>query len=214
MYYYLAFGVLLAVVLWTAGSYLAITNLEEPSYTVLEKKDGYEIRLYKPYIIATTEINGTYSQALNQGFRQIADYIFGNNTAQTKIAMTAPVLESQSEKIAMTVPVTTSLDESASRSVSFVLPASYTLDSLPIPNNDKVKLVEVPERTVAALRFTWYATESRVADKKAQLQQLLKKDELAATGPAQVAQYNPPLSMPLTRRNEILIPINEQSTTR
>ena len=211
MYYYLIFGVLLAIILWTAGSYVVITNLEEPAFTVLEKRDGYEIRLYEPYIIATTEVNATYSQALNQGFRQIADYIFGNNTAQTKIAMTAPVLESTSEKIAMTVPVTTSLDESSNRSVSFVLPASYTLDTLPIPNNDKVKLVEVPERTVAALRFTWYATKSRVADKKAQLQQLLKKDELAATGPAQVAQYNPPLSMPLTRRNEILIEVAKVS---
>jgi len=211
MYYYLIFGVLLAIILWTAGSYVVITNLEEPAFTVLEKRDGYEIRLYEPYIIATTEVNATYSQALNQGFRQIADYIFGNNTAQTKIAMTAPVLESTSEKIAMTVPVTTSLDESSNRSVSFVLPASYTLDTLPIPNNDKVKLVEIPERTVAALRFTWYATKSRVADKKAQLQQLLKKDELTATGPTQVAQYNPPLSMPLTRRNEILIEVAKVS---
>lgn len=209
MYYYLVFGVLLAIILWTVGSYLAIMTPEEPSYTVLEKKAGYEIRLYEPYIIATTEVNGTYSQALNQGFRQIADYIFGNNTSQTKIAMTAPALESQSEKIAMTVPVTTSLDESTSRSVSFVLPAKYTLDTLPIPNSDKVKLVEVPERTVAALRFSWYATAQRTASKQAQLKQSLLTDNLTSTGPAQVAQYNPPLSMPLMRRNEILIPIDE-----
>jgi DNA gyrase inhibitor GyrI len=207
--YYILGAIVVILIIWTVGSYLVVSSLEEPKYTLVSKTDNYEIRQYEPYLIAETEVRGNFNSSTNDGFRQIADYIFGNNTAQTKIAMTAPVLESQSEKIAMTVPVTTSLDESSNRSVSFVLPASYTLDTLPIPNNDKVKLVEIPERTVAALRFTWYATKSRVADKKAQLQQLLKKDELTTTGPAQVAQYNPPLSMPLTRRNEILIEVSK-----
>lgn len=209
MYYYLAFGVLLAIGLWTAGSYLAIMNIEEPTYTVIEKKAGYEIRLYKPYIIAKTEVTGSYDQALNQGFSQIADYIFGNNTSQAKIAMTAPVLENTSEKIAMTVPVNTSLEDSKTKTVSFVLPATYTLDTLPTPNNPQVQLQAVPAQTVAALRFNWYATEKRSADKQATLEELLTNDGLVANGPAQVAQYNPPLSMPLMRRNEILIPIAE-----
>jgi len=209
MYYYLAFGILLAISLWTAGSYLAIMNLEEPAYTVLEKKDGYEIRRYEPYIIAKTEVSGNYQQTLNQGFGRIADYIFGNNTAQTKIAMTAPVLEATSEKIAMTIPVNTSLENSNTRTVSFVLPAKYTLDTLPTPNNPQVELQAVPAKTVAALRFNWYATENRVADKKLQLEQLLTQDDRTMSGSIQVAQYNPPLSMPLTRRNEILIPIVE-----
>lgn len=207
MYYYLAFGVFLAIGLWTAGSYLAIMNLEEPTYTVIEKKAGYEIRMYEPYIIAKTEVTGSYNQALNQGFSRIADYIFGNNTSQAKIAMTAPVLENTSEKIAMTVPVNTSLEDI--KTVSFVLPATYTLETLPTPNNPQVQLQAVPAKTVAALRFSWYATEKRAAGKQATLEELLTKDGLVTNGPAQVAQYNPPLSMPLMRRNEILIPISE-----
>jgi hypothetical protein len=209
MYYYLVFGVLLAISLWTIGSYLAVMNLEEPAYTVLEKRDGYEIRSYEAYIIAKTEVTGSYQQALNQGFGRIADYIFGNNTAQTKIAMTAPVLENTSEKIAMTVPVNTSLEDTNTRTVSFVLPAKYTLDTLPTPNNTQVELEAVPAKTVAALRFNWYATAARVANKKAELEQLLTTDQLVVAGAVQVAQYNPPLSMPLTRRNEILIPITQ-----
>jgi len=207
MYYIIALGILLAISFWTIGSYLAIMNLEEPAYTVLEKKSDYEIRLYEPYIIAQTQVAGSYQQALGQGFRQIADYIFGNNTSQTKIAMTTPVLENTSEKIAMTVPVNTSLAGDQSRTVSFVLPAKYTLDTLPTPNNQQVELREIPSKTVAALRFNWYATEERVANKKAQLEQLLTADGYMIDGPIQVAQYNPPLSIPLTRRNEILIPI-------
>jgi len=209
MYYYLAFGVLLAVCLWTAGSYLAVMNLEEPAYTVTEKKDGYEIRRYEPYIIAKTEVSGDYQQALTQGFGRIADYIFGNNTAQTKIAMTVPVLENTSEKIAMTVPVNTSLENNSSRTVSFVLPSKYTRDTLPTPNNNQVVLEAVPAQTVAALRFNWYATADRAAAKKEELERLLAKNQLVIKGPVQVAQYNPPLSMPIMRRNEILIPINE-----
>jgi len=207
--YYLAFGLLAALALWTIGSYLAIRNIEEPSYTVLERRVGYEIRQYDSYIVAETEITGTYQEALGGGFRLIADYIFGNNTSKTSISMTAPVLETTSEKIAMTVPVATTVGESLNRNVSFVLPSKYTLDTLPTPNNPQVTLREVSATTVAALRFTWYATESRVEAKKALLEELITTDGYIISAPAQVAQYNPPLSMPLTRRNEILIPITD-----
>lgn len=208
MYYYIFLGIFGGLLIWTIGSYLVIRNLEEPSYAVLENKTGYEIRQYDSYIVAETEVSGTYGEALNQGFGVIADYIFGNNKSNTSIAMTAPVLESESEKIAMTVPVINTVVGDETRSVSFVLPSKYTLETLPIPNNEKVRLREVPGRKVAALRFTWYATASRVEIKKAELQNLLKQDGLTEAGAIQVAQYNPPLSMPLTRRNEILIPID------
>jgi hypothetical protein len=207
MYYYIFGGLFVILSLWTVGSYLVIKNLEEPAYTVLEKKNGYEIRKYAPYIIAETEVSGNYSQTLNQGFGVIADYIFGNNTAKTSISMTAPVLQNESEKIAMTVPVINTLGDELNRTVSFVLPSKYTLETLPKPNNDRVQLTEVPSRTVAALRFNWYASEARVAKKQALLEKLLAMENLSINGSVQIAQYNPPLSMPLMRRNEIIIPI-------
>ena len=209
MYYYLAFGLLLMLGIWTVGSYLVIKNLEEPSFAVLEKRNGYEIRQYAPYIIAETQVTGSYSNALNEGFRIVADYIFGNNTSKTSIAMTAPVLENKSESIAMTVPVINTLENEQTRTISFVLPSKYTLETLPAPNNSKVILTEVPARTVAALRFNWYATENRAAKKEALLEELITNDGLVVNGAAQVAQYNPPFSMPLIRRNEIIIPIND-----
>lgn len=208
--YYVAIALIVGFSLWTVGSYVVVRNLEEPAYTVVEKRSGYEIREYAPYITAETDISGTYEEALNGGFSLIADYIFGNNTTQTSISMTAPVLESTSETIAMTVPVATTIAEDKARTVSFVLPAKYTLESLPVPNNPKVVLREVPARTVAALGFSWYATEDRVAKKKVQLEAALAADGLVVAGATQVAQYNPPFSMPLTRRNEILVPIRPQ----
>lgn len=208
MYYYIIFGVLGLLIIWTIGSFLAIKNLEEPSYTVLEKKVGYEIRKYDPYIIAEAEVGGNYNEALNQGFRIIADYIFGNNISKTSIAMTVPVLENESEKIAMTVPVLNTMENEENRTISFVLPSKYTLETLPTPNSPRVKLKEVPSRTVAVLQFNLYATESKINKKKIQLETSLERDGLQVNGFVQVAQYNPPFSMPLMRRNEILVPVS------
>ena len=195
--------------IWIVGSYLAIQGLEEPAYTVIEKKNGYEIRQYESYIIVEVDVEGKYDDALNDGFRIIADYIFGNNTKQTSIAMTAPVSEERkvSEKIAMTVPVIDETSDNETHLVSFVMPSKYTLETLPKPNNSRVKIREVPATKVAALSFTWYATDSRVAMKKQQLQEMLSNDGIEAVSLARIAQYNPPLSFPLMRRNEILIDI-------
>ncbi len=211
MYYYI-FGVVIAgIIIWTIGSYTVIWTIEEPAYTVRENKDGYEIRDYAPYIKAEAEVTGTYQEATEQGFRIIADYIFGNNQKRESISMTTPVLESPtentSENIAMTTPVLESSNGTATRTIAFVLPSKYTLDTLPTPNNPAVKLTAVPARTVAVLQYTWYPTEKRTDAKKEQLRSYLIRDKKVITGTTETARYNPPLSMPLTLRNEIIIPI-------
>lgn len=212
MYYYILGAVIIGLIIWIIGSYAVVWTIEEPAFTVLEKKDGYEIREYAPYIMAATTVTGDYDRATNQGFRIIADYIFGNNTKRESIAMTTPVLESptedMSEKIAMTVPVIESASTNTTRTIAFVVPSKYTLDTLPLPNNEAVKLIAMPARKVAALRYTWYPTATRTETKKAELIKYLTRDGKIVAGAIETARYNPPLSMPLTLRNEILIPID------
>ncbi len=209
--HYIIGGIILLLIIWAIGSHLAVRSLEAPSYTVVEKKSGYEIRQYEPYIVAETVVNSSdYRGDLNQGFRLVAGYIFGNNTTKEKISMTTPVLEQpgdSNEKIAMTVPVLEAQTNNATRTIAFVLPSKYTLDTLPTPNNDLVTLREVGAQKVAVLRFTWYGTAERVAKKKADLLSLLEADNIVVTGEPQAAFYNPPLSMPLTLRNEIIVSI-------
>ncbi len=206
--YYVGLGFIVLLILWSVGSYLVISTIEKPVYSVIEERDGYEIREYASYIVAETTVSGDRQEATSQGFRIIADYIFGNNVRKQSIAMTSPVLESEtSEKIAMTSPVLSSETSGEERTIAFVLPSSYTLENLPIPNNPQVSIREVPAHKVAVLSFTWYATTARIEKKKEQLLQLLERDQILPTGEIQVAQYNPPLSMPLTLRNEILVPI-------
>jgi hypothetical protein len=122
--------------------------------------------------------------------------------------MTAPVLIStSSEKIAMTVPVIDTEKDGDTRTISFVLPSEYTLETLPLPNNPQVKITQVLSRKVAVLSFTWYPTAQRVEKKKKELLSLLAKDGLEVDGEIQVARYNPPLSMPLMLRNEIIVAV-------
>jgi SOUL heme-binding protein len=206
--YYVLLVIFLLIVLWTIGSYLVVRTIEKPTYRILEDQEGYEVREYQSYIVAETKVSGSRQEALKTGFQIIADYIFGNNVSKSSIAMTVPVLESQSsEKISMTSPVLSTENSTSERTIAFVLPSKYSLETLPIPNNTAVIIREVPAHKVAVLKFTWYATPARIENKKKLLLSLLEKNQVTIIGDIQVAQYNPPLSMPLILRNEIIIGI-------
>lgn len=193
--------------IWALGTWWTIKDLEEPAYAVLHKRAGYEVREYAPHIEARVSVPGGFDESLYAGFRQIADYIFGNNKSRQKVAMTTPVTATENETVAMTVPVVASGD-GTERSVAFVMPSAYTLESLPVPNNPQVRLVAVPGKKSAVLRFGWYPTETRREQKTKELIEALKRDNVEVTGKPYVAFYNPPLSMPLFLRTEIIIDIN------
>lgn len=200
-------GVLILLGAWTVWGYYS-SHVEEAAYTVIQEKDGYEIREYAPHLEAQTTVTGSYDNALNEGFRIIAGYIFGGNTARTQIAMTAPVTESKTtgESIAMTAPVQATLDE-GTRTISFVLPSSYTLATLPVPNDSRVKIVEVGEMKVAALKFHWFWRNTRITEKKEALLALLARDGMETVGMPRYAGYNAPWTPPWMVRNEILVEV-------
>ena len=134
---------------------VAMAN-EEPKHSVFEARDGWELRLYEPVVVAETAVDGEFGPGGNEGFRRIAGYIFGGNDGGRKIAMTAPVaLERRpgardGTKIAMTAPVAQE-KTGEGWTVAFVMPSEHTLASLPKPNDPRVTLREVPARRVAAV---------------------------------------------------------------
>ncbi|UCB44916.1 MAG: heme-binding protein [Spirochaetota bacterium] len=205
--------IVLLIVVWSVGIFLYEKHLERPSYEVIEKHNGYEVRMYDPYIIAETEVTGGYESASNKGFGILAGYIFGNNTRKEKVAMTAPVAmekKQTGEKISMTVPVIMQpkgAEQNEKYIMSFMMPSKYTLDNLPKPNDPAVKLHRVSEKKVAALRFSMLAKADRVEKKTKQLREALKRDGFTAFSEPEIARYNAPFSNPLLRRNEILIKI-------
>jgi hypothetical protein len=185
---------------------------EEPKFILIEKNGDFELRLYKPIIVAETYVEGSLSEASNAGFRLIAGYIFGSNKSRQnsspeKIAMTAPVtLEQSSQKIAMTAPVVVENKDNRWR-VYFVMPAEYNLNSLPIPNDTRVALREIAEQKTAVIGFSGFTGEDTFKNKTAALFDWIKSRGFEATSNPQLARYNPPWTLPFFRRNEILINI-------
>ncbi len=205
---YIVIGI---IIVWSVWGYFG-SRVENTQYSVLESKSesrkGYEIRLYPQYIVAQTVVEGSYREALNKGFRIVAGYIFGGNTKKEKIAMTSPVVEkgASSESIAMTSPVMASI-EGESHTIAFGMPRSYTLETLPIPNDARVQLVTIPEKKMAVVRFSWIRTDSRVQSKKNELLDLLKRDNITTVGEVQYAGYNAPWTPPWMTRNEVMVEV-------
>jgi effector-binding domain-containing protein len=144
---------------------------------------------------------------MSAGFRILAGYIFGRNTSKESISMTAPVSEQKSESIAMTAPVSQTMAGDNVRVVSFAMPETYTLETLPTPDDERVTLVEVPAHKSAVLRYSGFNNAEKVAERKSLLLEYLKRDNVAAIGESRGAGYNPPSTPPFMTRNEILVEV-------
>jgi len=185
--------------------------IEEPGYDLVRKSDGYELRRYAGYCVAETEVAGSQTDAGNAGFRILAKYIFGANQSQQSIAMTAPVLQAQSETIAMTAPVTQQPGAApGTYVVQFTMPSKYTLQTLPQPNDAQVRLRQLPDRLVAVRTYGGGWSLARYDTELAALLEAMQRDGLVAIGAPQWARYNSPFSLPFMRRNEIWLEIDLQ----
>lgn len=195
---------LLVVTLLTGVQAMAI---EEAPYTVVKASGIFDLRDYEPHILAETLVDGTLEDAGNKAFRRLFNYISGANHSRSSIAMTAPVSqESSGEKIAMTAPV--SQQPSAGKwAVSFMMPASCTLATLPVPDDNSITLRQVPARRMAAVRYSGTWSEKNYLEYKERLENWIRENGFKISGEPLWARYNPPFTLWFLRRNEILIPI-------
>jgi hypothetical protein len=163
-------------------------------YTILEKRDGYELRRYSECVIATVQINANLADAANIGFGPLVRYISGGNLGGERMAMTAPVLQAESEK--------------QGYDVSFVLPTSVDVLNIPVPDDSRITTHMLPQRTMAAHRYRGRWTSRSFAIATQNLMGQLERDKIAISGPAQWARFDPPWTPPFLRTNEVLIPVN------
>lgn len=203
-------------------------GIEKPIYTVKQEDGDFEIRVYSTQIVAETQVKGSLEAAGNLAFQSLFQYISGANRSKTKIAMTAPVgqEQSRSEKIAMTPPVglepaPTAQGASAARLeaggewiVSFMMPACYTLKTLPEPANDRVRLRVIPAHHVAAVRYSGRWSQTSYEKQLARLRQWMTTHGLQAAGLPVWARYNPPFTPSFLRRNEIHIPLEPKEKSK
>jgi hypothetical protein len=192
----------LIIMLW--GSVVSAT--EEARYQVIESHDTIELRDYLPMIVAETQTTGDRETAIKAGFRIIADYIFGNNQPERKVEMTAPVIQQASQKIPMTAPVLQQSDNGR-WDVRFVMPASFTMATLPRPNNPLVTLRQISAHRYAVIRFSGWASTDSLKEETDTLMAFVRARQLNMQSSPIYGFYDPPWTLPFLRRNEVMVEV-------
>jgi hypothetical protein len=196
----------------SACSVFGIRSAEEASYIVLDNQGDFQLREYAGFVVAQTIINAEFDEAGSQAFKRLFGYISGENEGSRKIAMTAPVMAREDdrvkgESIAMTAPVIVDQNAEGWR-FAFVLPASYNLDSAPLPTNPSVILFEIKPQRVATLRFSGLLNEHDFRDNATRLRTWMSINNLKPASSARVAGFDPPWALPFMRRNEVMIDVS------
>lgn len=184
--------------------------VEEPKFEVVEVEGDIEIRRYADTVVAETRVDGDFKAAGNEAFRRLAGYIFGGNDGGRKIEMTAPVAQVRNggTKIPMTAPVSQEkLDEGWV--VSFTMPSTFGLDTLPRPDDPRVMLRKVKGRRTAAIKFSGTWGPEKFEEKAAELRAALESRGLEADRTPVYARYDPPWTPWFLRRNEVLLYVAE-----
>ncbi len=166
---------------------------EQLNYEVLKKFSDFELRRYPDHVLVQVAGSGEFNSASNKAFYPLFNYISGENAAQAKIAMTAPVFQE---------PIT-----KEKHLVSFVLPANVSADEIPIPTNSKLTTKKVTSKDVAVMTFSGQWNEKFLKRKADQLLAGVHRSGLTPTGPVYFARYDPPWKPWFLRRNEALIDI-------
>ena len=170
-----------------------MSSYEEPRYSVVSTTDRYEIRRYDSYLAAETTADGDFDSTGNTAFRRLAGFIFGSNSAGLKMNMTVPVTRQQT-------------DTNGYR-YRFVMERAYSEEELPRPVDDSVSLVRVPAGYCAALRYRGRRNEAHYRRAEATLLAALEGDGVAVVGSTVSAVYDGPLTPPVMRRNEVVVPV-------
>lgn len=184
---------------------------EKAKYQVLEKEDGFELRAYEPQIVAETIVEGDFSEVGNIGFKRLFDFISGQNIGNHSIEMTAPVTqEAESEKIAMTAPVTQEKKD-GQWVIAFLMPSKYTLKTVPMPVDPRIKIKQIPAKLMAARTYSGTWSKKGYEENKTKLERDIERRKLRVVGEPIWARYNPPFMPWFLRRNEVLIPVERTS---
>lgn len=186
---------------------------EQQRYDVLVRFPGFDLRRYPAHLVAEVEVESSFTDAGNQAFRVLVAFISGRNNAQGKVAMTAPVVQERAPtSIAMTAPVVQQSpgEDSNRHVVGFVMPAMFTLETLPKPSDPRIRVREVPTTVAAARKFSGRWTEQIYQEQLADLRSAIAGAGLEASGPPRFARFDPPWTPWFLRRNEVVLPVVDE----
>ncbi len=172
---------------------MATGKTETQQYNIIQTEKDFEIRFYPSTTMAMiTSSAKTYKELGSSGFSKLASYIFGGNTEKKQIAMTSPVHMDISDTMS---------------SMSFVMPANYNKDNLPLPNNSDVRITTAPDEYVAAITFGGFASQEKIKKQTDLLENTLKEKHISYYGNFRFLGYNPPYQL-FGRKNEIIVAVH------
>jgi len=205
-------GVVLMInLILSACSVVGVRALEEPIYQTQMQEGNFEIREYASYLVAEVFMEGEdFDEASGDGFRILADYIFGNNLSHSASVQMAGKAEAASENIAMTAPVQMDQGEQPDQwRMAFSLPSKWNLETAPVPNDQRVNLREIlPERMVV-LQFSGRMGVRDLEEKEQELRQWATKQGITVVGSVRTARYDPPWTLPFLRKNEVQLKVED-----
>ncbi len=186
---------------------------ERQGFDVLTRYPGFELRRYAAHLVAEVEVDSSFAEAGNRAFGVLVAFISGRNSTRGKVAMTAPVVQEQaSTRIAMTSPVVQQPSEEPGRHVvAFVMPAEFSMDTLPTPSDPRIRVREIPTQVAAASAFTGRWSERIYQEQLAHLRSAVGQAGLEVVGPPRFARFDPPWTPWFLRHNEVVLPVSGPS---
>lgn len=183
---------LIGIIVFSVFQIFAMSNqkgIETYPYEVIKSYEDFEVRSYEASLFTSVKLpTNRYEKASSNGFSILAGYIFGGNDKNEKIAMTSPV--------AMTLEDTMTM--------MFMVPKEIDKEKLPKPNSQSIEFVEVPSKTMAAIKFGGWTNDEKIEKYKSMLINALKKEGIKYSNRFYYFGYNPPYEV-VNRRNEVLV---------
>lgn len=169
--------------------YISSNSIEEYPYKVIKEYDDFEIRQYEASLFTSVTLKmGAYNKASRKGFSILGGYIFGENEKKESISMTSPVSMSLEDEMTM----------------MFMVPKEFSKETLPKPENQNIKFIQMPQKKMAAITFGGWANDKKIEKYKAKLISVLAENNIKHNNTFSVLGYNPPYEF-LFRRNEIIV---------
>ncbi len=164
-------------------------NIETYPYVIKRKYKQFEIRNYEATLFTSVKLTTEgYKNSSSKGFTILAGYIFGKNE--------------RNEKIAMTSPVSMSLEDSMT--MMFMVPRKFNKEMLPKPNQSGIAFKEEPAKTVAAIRFSGWANDTKIEKYKQNLKAALDAEGIKYSNRFYFFGYNAPYEV-FNRKNEVIV---------
>jgi hypothetical protein len=196
---------------WIGWGLYSGRSAERVPYEGIDRFDGVELRRYPRTVLVETTAPDQIT-----AFRRLFRYISGENEGSEEVSMTAPVATDGGTEIAMTAPVlsdrggTVDAAQDDDIRMAFYLPPEYDPETAPVPTDPAVRLVVEPPKTVAATRFSWFATNRRVARQRRTLLSTLEAHDVDPRGEPFLLRYDDPWTPPFMRRNEVAVEVIEE----